>query len=72
MLNEVLSRRDRTQNHTISSQHKKQLHSVSVKSYKTCKCHAGVRKVQSMSVKLSVKLPKPAVGSFVGPSRVPC
>jgi len=38
---------------------------MSVKSYKTCKCHAGVRKAQSMSVKLSVKLLKPAVGSFV-------
>jgi len=31
VLNEVLSRRDGTQNHTISSQHKKQLHSMSVK-----------------------------------------
>jgi len=41
-----------------------------VKSYKTCKCHAGVRKAQSISVKLSVKLPKLAVGSFVGLSRV--
>ena len=44
---------------------------MSVKSYKTCKCHVGVRKTQSMSVKLSVKLPKPAVDSFVRLSRVP-
>jgi len=41
-----------------------------IKSYKTCKCHAGVRKAQFISVKLSVKLLKPAVSSFVGLSRV--
>jgi len=65
----VFSRRNRTQNHTISSQRKKQLYSVSVKPYKqTRKFHAGVRKAQSISVKLSVKLPNPAVGSFVRPS----
>ena len=68
----VLSRRNGAQNHKMSSQHKKQLHSASVKSYETCKFHAGVRKAQSMSVKPSVILPEPAVGSFVRPSRVPC
>ena len=40
---------------------------MSVKSYKTCKCYAGVRKAQFMFVKLSVKLLKLAVDSFVRP-----
>jgi len=41
----VLSRRDRTRNHTIGSQRKKQLYSVSVKPCRqTRKFHAGVRK----------------------------
>jgi len=40
----VLSGRNGTQNHIISSQHKKQLHSVPIKSHKTRKTYAGVRK----------------------------
>jgi len=41
---------------------------MSVKSYKTCKCYVGVRKAQSIFIKLSVKLLKLAVNSFVRPS----